>query len=124
LLYFRKSFNVAGLPVNGQIQLAADDSYNLYLNGEYIAEFNKPANEAPAMRIHDLSNFLRTGDNVIALEVRDQDDGGGILEAVVFVKSLPGWEQREAELQAKKEKREETMIFERGYLPNVQREPK
>jgi hypothetical protein len=96
----------------------------LFINGEYIAEFNKPLNEAPATRIHDLSNFLRTGENVIALEVRDQDDSGGVLEAVVFVKSLPGWEQREAELQTQKEKRDETMIFERGYLLNVQRKPK
>ncbi|MGH7595671.1 MAG: tetratricopeptide repeat protein [bacterium] len=120
LLYFRKNITVAGLPVSGQIQLLADDSYNLFVNGEYIAEFNKPASEAPGTRIHDLANFLRSGENTIALEVRDQDNSGGALEAVVFVKSLPGWEQREAELQAKKEKREEMMIFERGVLPNNQ----
>jgi hypothetical protein len=125
LLYFRKSLTVAGLPVSGQIQLLADDSYNLFVNGEYIAEFNKPANEAPGTRIHDLSNFLHSGENTIALEVRDQDNSGGALEAVVFVKSLPGWEQREAELQAKKEKREEMMIFERGVLPIfIERVPK
>lgn len=120
LLYFRKNITVAGLPVSGQIQLLADDSYNLFVNGEYIAEFNQPLNEALGTRIHDLSNFLRTGENTVALEVRDQDNSGGALEAVVFVKSLPGWEQREAELQAKKEKREETMIFERGVLPKNQ----
>jgi TolA-binding protein len=125
VLYFRKNITVAGLPVSGQIQLLADDSYNLFVNGEYIAEFNQPANEAPGTRIHDLSNFLRGGENTITLEVRDQDNSGGVLEAVVFVKSLPGWEQREAELQAKKEKREEMMIFERGVLPIfIERVPK
>jgi hypothetical protein len=125
VLYFRKNLTVAGLPVSGQIQLLADDSYNLFVNGEYIAEFNKPANEAPGTRIHDLSNFLRSGENTITLEVRDHDNSGGALEAVVFVKSLPGWEQREAELQAKKEKREEMMIFERGVLPIfIERVPK
>jgi TolA-binding protein len=119
-IYFRKNVTVNGLPVAGQIQLLADDSYQLFVNGEYIAEFNPPLSEKPGTRIHDFSNFLRAGENTIALEVQDRDNSGGVLEAVVFVKSLPGWEQREAELQAKKEKRDETMIFERGVLPKNQ----
>jgi tetratricopeptide (TPR) repeat protein len=119
LAYFRKSFTAAGLPVSGQIQLHADDSFKLFVNGEYVAEFNLPPNGVPAMQIKDLSNYLRSGENTIALEVRDTDNSGGALEAVVFVKSLPGWEQREAELRAKKERREELMIFERGILPNI-----
>jgi hypothetical protein len=117
--YFRKNFVIAGLPVSGQIQLLADDSFNLFVNGEYIAEFNLPPNGKPAAQIKDLSNYLRSGENAIALEVRDTDGSGGVLEAVVFIKSLPGWEQREAELRAKKERREELMIFERGILPNI-----
>jgi len=119
LVYFRKIFTVAGLPASGQIQLLADDSFNLFVNGEYIAEFNKPANEKPSVQIKDFSNYLRSGDNTIALEVRDTDNSGGALEAVIFVKSLPDWEKREAELRAKKERREELMIFERGILPNI-----
>jgi len=119
VVYFRKNFTVAGLPVSGQIQLLADDSFNLFVNGEYVAEFAKPLNEQPAVQIKDLSNYLRTGDNTIALEVRDTDDSGGALEAVIFAKSLPGWEQREAELRARKERREELKIFERGILPNI-----
>ena len=119
LVYFRKKFMVAGLPVAGQIQLLADDSFNLFVNGEYIAEFNKPAQEKSAVQIKDFSNYLRSGENIIALEVRDTDASGGFLEAVIFVKSLPGWDQREAELRAKKERREVLMIFERGILPNI-----
>ncbi len=119
LVYFRKNFTVAGLPVSGQIQLLADDSFNLFVNGEYVAEFTRPANEPPAVQIKDLSNYLRTGDNTIALEVRDTDNSGGVLEAVIFAKSLPGWEQREAELRRRKERREELKIFERGILPNI-----
>lgn len=119
VVYFRKNFVVAGLPVAGQIQLLADDSFNLFINGEYIAEFKRLANEPAAVQIKDFSNYLRSGDNTIALEVRDTDQSGGVLEAVIFVKSLPGWEQREAELRARQERREELMIFERGILPNI-----
>ena len=119
LVYFHKNFTVAGLPVSGQIQLLADDSFNLFINGEYVAEFTNPANAKPAVQIKDLSNYLRAGDNAIAIEVRDTDNSGGVLEAVIFAKSLPGWEQREAELRARKERREELRIFERGVLPNI-----
>jgi TolA-binding protein len=120
LIYFRKNITVTGLPVSGQIQLRADDSFNLFVNGEYIAGFNKPSNEKPAVQIKDLSNYLRAGENAIAIEVRDTSPRrGGVLEAVVFIKTLPEWEQREAELRAKKARREEIMIFERGILPNI-----
>ncbi|MDZ7311506.1 MAG: tetratricopeptide repeat protein [candidate division KSB1 bacterium] len=119
LVYFRKNFTVVGLPVSGQIQLFADDSYNLFVNGEYIAQFIKPLNENPVTHIHDFSNFLRTGDNTIALELRNNNSNGGALEAVLFVKSVPGWEQREAELQMKKARREERKLFEHGFLPII-----
>ena len=119
MVYFHKNFTVAGLPVSGQIQLLADDSFNLFINGEYVAEFINPAPAKPAVQIKDVSSYLRAGDNAIAIEVRDTDNSGGVLEAVIFAKSLPGWEQREAELRARKERREELRIFERGVLPNI-----
>jgi TolA-binding protein len=119
VVYFLKHFNVTGLPVSGQIQLFADDSYNLFINGEYIAQFAKPLNDGIVTHIHDLSNYLQAGVNTIAVEVRDSDNSGGVFEAVVFVKSLPGWEQRASELRARKEKREESLIFERGILPQI-----
>ncbi len=119
VVYFHKNFAVTGLPVSGQIQLLADDAFNLFINGEYVAEFAAPANAKPAVQIKEVSNYLRAGDNAIALEVRDTDNSGGVLEAVLFVKSLPGWEQREAELRARKERREELKIFERGVLPGI-----
>ena len=120
VVYFRKNFVVNGLPVTGQIQLLADDSFDLFVNGEYVAQFNKLPGEKAAVQIKDVSNYLRAGDNTIALEVRDTPpQRGGVLEAVVFVKSVPGWEQREAELRAKRERRIDLMIFERGILPNI-----
>ncbi len=119
VVYFRKNFTVDGLPVSGQIQLLADGSFNLFVNGEYVAQFNKRPNEKAAVQIKDVSNYLLAGKNTIALEVRDTDNSGGVLEAVVFVKSVPGWEQREAELRAKRERRLDWMIFERGILPNI-----
>jgi hypothetical protein len=119
VVYFRKNFTVAGLPVSGQIQLLTDGSFNLFVNGEYVAQFNKLPNEKAAVQIKDLSNYLLAGENTIALEVRDTDNSGGVLEAVVFVKSVPGWEQRESRLRGKRERRIDLMIFERGILPNI-----
>ena len=118
--YFRKSLRLTGLPVSGQIQLLVDDSYNLFVNGEYIAQVVHKYADSLSARIHDFSNYLKAGGNTIAIEVRDTDNSGGYLEAVVFLKSLPGWEERQAELQARKAKQEETLIFERGLLPNMQ----
>ncbi|MDZ7266940.1 MAG: tetratricopeptide repeat protein [candidate division KSB1 bacterium] len=117
--YFRKSFAIRGLPVSGQIQVHADDSYNVFVNGEYLAQVIGAAGEAGKTHIHDCSSFLRSGVNVVAFEVRDTDHSGGGLEAVIFLKSLPGWEKHQSEVQLKKERHEEMLIFERGFLPNL-----
>ena len=116
-LYFRKHFKIGGLPVAGQIQLVADDSYNLFVNGEYVAQVLHTQNDPITSKSHDFSDFLRPGINVVALEVDDIDRSGGGLEAILFLKSLPGWEKHQTELQMKKERHEETLIFERGILP-------
>ncbi len=117
--YFRKSFAIKGLPVSGQIQVHADDSYNVFVNGEYLAQVMGSAGEAGKTHIHDCSSFLRGGVNVVAFEIRDTDNTGGALEAVIFLKSLPGWEKHQSEVQLKKERHEEMLIFERGLLPNL-----
>lgn len=114
--YFSKSFTLRGLPVAAQIQIQADDSYNLFVNGEFIAQEVATQKDSLAVHVHDLGNFMRTGANVIALEVRDTNRSGGALEAVLFLKTLPGW-QTQSETPPSKPTESETDIFKRGVLP-------
>ncbi len=114
--YFRKTFEIRGLPVTAQIQVQADDAYNLFVNGEFVSQQLSPNQSSLAVHVHDLVNYLQTGANVIALEVRDTDKSGGALEAVLFLKSLPGWQQQSETPQTPKTE-DETDIFKRGVLP-------
>lgn len=114
--YFGRSFEIRGLPVAAQIQVQADDSYNLFVNGEFLAQQLATKPDSLETHVHDLGDYLRTGVNVIAVEVRDRDRSGGALEAVLFLKSLPGW-QAQSEPPQKPEPEEETQIFKRGVLP-------
>ena len=92
-VYFRTAFEIAGLPVSAAVQLFVDDSYKLFFNGEYIDEFNHEASSAREPHTHNLSGSMRSGKNVLAIEVTDSDNSGGGLEAIVEIKNLPDWSQ-------------------------------
>jgi TolA-binding protein len=108
--YFHKSFDLRGLPVSAQIQVQADDAYNLFVNGEFIAQQMSTKPDSLETHVHDLGNYLQTGANAIAIEVRDTNRSGGALEAVLFLKTLPGWQQQ-SETPPKNEAEDETQIF-------------
>ncbi|MGH7491608.1 MAG: tetratricopeptide repeat protein [bacterium] len=123
-VYFRKVFEIPGLPVAGQIQVIAGGAYNLFVNGEFIAQFMKHETEGShsrgpeaAPRVHDVLDYLKAGANVIALEVQRTGNAEDALEAIVFLKSLPGWEKRQAELQAQQEQSEEASAQPREAVP-------
>lgn len=110
-LYFRHSFELPGTPVGAQLQLAVDDAFALFFNGEYIDEQAgvtpggaAGGGETPApteLKSYALSEFLKTGTNVLAVEVRDRDgSGGGLtldLQARQIARLTP--EMLEAQLQ-------------------------
>ena len=113
--YIRKIFEIDGLFVSGQIQIHADDSYDLFLNGELISE--TPANPAGLKtNVHDLTNFIRTGRNIIALKVKDTDSSGGGIEALLFLKHVPGWDERQKELIGKRTRERENLLFDKGII--------
>jgi TolA-binding protein len=118
-VYFRRVFEVRGLPVAGQIQVMAGGSYNLFVNGEFIAQVmnNDIADGAP--RVHEVLEFLKVGANVLALEVQRTGKANEALEVVMFIKTLPGWEKRQAELQAQQEKSEEASAQPREAAPRL-----
>ncbi len=119
-VYFRKILTVRGLPVAGQIQIVAAGSYNLFVNGEFISQVVKTANGGSAPRVHEVADYLKAGVNVIALEVQPAGEVEHALEAIVFVKSLPGWEKRQSELQAGQQKTEEASAQPPGVTPQLQ----
>ncbi len=93
-VYFRKSFNIDGLPVDGIMQLYLDDTYTLFINGKKVVQYDfDTANRELKSHTHNISDYLETGQNVIAIEVSDSDDSNGSLEAALEIKNIPGWNQ-------------------------------
>ena len=70
LVYFRKIVKADSIPANGILKLTADSRYKLYINGNFIQEGPCKANQGNWY--YDecrLSDFLREGENCIAVEV-------------------------------------------------------
>ena len=67
---FRKTFHVAGQVESAAIGLFADTTYQLFVNGEFV-EFGPVRCDPrfPLHDTHDIAPLLRTGPNVIAVEV-------------------------------------------------------
>lgn len=89
-VYFRKSFDLIGLPVSGSIQVFQQAGYDLFLNGKRLAGRSLDAAEA-SPQTHDLSKFLREGKNVLAIAVADTGGEPPALETMIRVKSLANW---------------------------------
>jgi hypothetical protein len=98
-IYLRKTFSIEGLPVSGDIKLILDDSFNLFLNGEYIATFTTEDSIWSKEHFHQLGDYLVDGENVIAIEAMDNNATGGGAIAVVNVKYLPGWDDKKQQIQ-------------------------
>jgi len=117
-VYFRKSFSIVGLPVSADIKLTIDDSYNLFLNGEYIATYTSNDSIWHQEHYHQLSDNLIEGDNVIGIEGIDNDATGGGLIAILTIKSLPGWEDKkqQIELQISSDKIRKNLMMDKYIL--------
>ena len=98
-VFFRKEFSIAGLPVSADIKLTADDAYNLFLNGEYIASVSNEDLSWQEEHSHQLNDYVIEGKNIIAIEAIDNDATVGGLVAVLTVKSLPGWFDKQHQIQ-------------------------
>ncbi|MBN1349674.1 tetratricopeptide repeat protein [candidate division KSB1 bacterium] len=98
--FFRKAVEIEGLPVSGEIHISADDSYNLFFNGEYIAAAG--AQDSISWEVdksHNLTDYLKAGKNIIAIECSDEDKSGRGLRAIIKLQTLPGWEEKRKKLR-------------------------
>ena len=90
-VYFRKTFDIEGLPFSGTIKLFADDTYKLFVNGQMVSEsFAESDNKTEIQNIR-LTQYLRSGQNIIAIEVKDSDNSFGNMESLIQIKNLPDW---------------------------------
>ena len=97
-VYFRKELFVEGLPVAADIKLKIDDSYNIFLNGDYIASFMANDTVAAKEHIHILTDVLFQGRNLLSIEAIDSDSSGGELAAMLRMSFLPGWEEKKQQI--------------------------
>lgn len=69
-VYFRKEIMLPDTPNSGRIDISADSRYKLYVNGEFVQEGpSKGDKEIWYYDEADLLSYLKTGKNVIAIEV-------------------------------------------------------
>ncbi len=88
-IYFRKSFELDGLPVSGSVELYPNAGFELYLNGEKIAAQPTGDPDSGPMTV-DLTHSLRQGNNVLAIAIIGAKANSG-LESLLKVKSVANW---------------------------------
>ena len=87
-LFLRKTFQIQDIPVNGEVILVVDDGYNLYLNGENIANVANDTLNWKVPRRYKVSNFLKRGKNVVAVRATEKDLTGFGLRALLRVEVI------------------------------------
>lgn len=83
--HFRKVLQIRS-PEAGQIAIAADDAYDLFVNGRRVAT----GTAQKKLVEHDVSKFLTRGANVIAIKVTNRSGKTAALVARVTVKDKNG----------------------------------
>ena len=80
--FFRRSFDMAQ-PEAGEVQITADESYELYVNGHKAAE----GKNWRVMDTHDITKYLIAGRNAVCIKATKSGTGPAGVAARVLVKS-------------------------------------
>ncbi|MCA9105869.1 MAG: hypothetical protein KDA83_10610, partial [Planctomycetales bacterium] len=83
--YFRRTFSLER-PEQGEITIAADDHYELYLNGRRIGQ----GTASRRLDRYDISSLLDRGKNVLAVKVENVQGNTAALVARVRIKEQNG----------------------------------
>ena len=82
---FRRRFELPRIPESASIFITADDSFELFINGN-LAGISKPkTGDNPGWkRVHfvDIQKFLKAGDNVVAVRAFNVKDQAGLLARI------------------------------------------
>ena len=79
--YFRRSFEMTQ-PEAGEVQIAADESYELFVNGRRVGE----GKNWHVMDVHDITRYLVAGRNTVAVLATKTETGAAGMAAKVLVK--------------------------------------
>ncbi len=79
--YFRKSFHL-GAPEHGLVQIACDDSYELYVNGQHVGG----GKNWKVLDEYDITKYLEIGQNTVAVKAENSEGNSAGLVARVAVK--------------------------------------
>ncbi len=80
--FFRRGFDL-NQPEAGEVQIAADESYELYVNSRKVGE----GKNWHVMDVYDITKYLVAGRNAVAVKVTKTGSGPAGLAARVLVKS-------------------------------------
>ncbi len=80
--YFRKTFNLTAAPESGAMQIACDDSYQLFVNGRAVGA----GENWKVLDQYDITKFLVQGSNTVAVVATNADQGSAGLAARVIIK--------------------------------------
>src|SRR5690606_35942552 len=79
--FFRKSINIAQM-TGAQIMIAADDQYELWINGNKVADGNNWQNR----KTYNITPYVEIGDNVFAVAVHNtQGRSAGLLAEITIL---------------------------------------
>ena len=82
---FRKPINLR-VPAEGRIEIAADDRYELFVNGQMVGS----GSSARQMTQFDITDYMEIGRNVVAIRVVNTHGSTAALAARVSVRPLEG----------------------------------
>lgn len=77
--YFRYHINIPDTPAASTLQITADDRLELWINGNRVEDDNMNENSEYVSVISGIEKYLKTGDNVIAVSVRNFTSYAGLL---------------------------------------------
>ncbi len=79
--FFRKAINLR-VPADGRIEIAADDRYELFLNGKRIGQ----GSSSRQMQEYDVTDYLEIGRNVVSVRVVNTHGNTAALAARVSIR--------------------------------------
>ena len=74
------------------LKLFADDTYKVFVNGQMVSESFAESDNKTDIQGLNLTQYLRSGKNVIAIEVEDSNNSAGNMESVIQIRNLPALE--------------------------------
>ncbi len=87
-LYFRKVFTISDLPVAADLKIQADDNVKIFVNG--VKVFSEESDTLGWKQVFpvNVNDFVKSGQNVIAIHVSDTDGSGKGMRAGLQIQLL------------------------------------